>query len=498
MNLSRKQKFLLNTIFSILLQIVTVVSGLILPRYFLSEYGSDVNGLISSISRFLSLISFLELGVGSVVTSSLYRPLAENNEIEVNKIITSGGRFFKRIAEILAAYIVILTCLYPFLVSDEFSWLFTATLIVAISISSFAQYYFGIIDRLLLGADQMGFVSFGAQIVTIIANLAASIILIKLKAQIQIVKLISSLIFLLQPLLLRLYINKKYKINRNEAYDTEPIKQKWNGIAQHIAHVVLVDSDTIVLTFFSSLKNVSIYGVYYSVINGVSQLMQSFLGGANSLIGNLWAKQEMDKLYQVFGCLEFLIHTLTVFLFTCTGILIVPFVTIYTKGITDANYIQPLFACILTIATGIHIIRTPYNVIILAGGHYKQTQKCYIIAAALNMGISILAVKIWGLVGVAIGTLVAMGYQTIWMAYYDSRNLIQWPFKKFLKQLLFDVLVVGLTIFATSWIKFEKNYLFWFVRAIEVAAITGIIIVLLSLLLYRERIREMKTLLLNR
>ena len=61
---------------------------------------------------------------------------------------------------------------------------------------------------------------------------------------------------------------------------------------------------------------------------------------------------------------------------------------------------------------------------ILAGGHYKQTQNNYIIAALINIVVSVLAVKKWGLVGVAIGTLIAMFYQTIWMAIYDSKNLI--------------------------------------------------------------------------
>lgn len=117
--------------------------------------------------------------------------------------------------------------------------------------------------------------------------------------------------------------------------------------------------------------------------------------------------------------------------FGCTGVLIVDFVRVYTYGINDADYIQPLFAVLITIANAGHCLRLPYNILILAAGHYKQTQSNYIIAMILNIVVSIATVKMWGLVGVAIGTLIAMAYQTVWMAKYDSKNIICWYFKNF-------------------------------------------------------------------
>src|SRR5699024_3600948 len=145
-------------------------------------------------------------------------------------------------------------------------------------------------------------------------------------------------------------------------------------------------------------------------------------------------KQELENLRKFFGWVEWTLHTGTVFVFGVTSVLIVPFVKVYTQGISDINYIQPLFGMLLVAANAGHCLRLPYNMMILAGGHYKQTQSNYIIAAAINIIVSVLAVRKWGLVGVAVGTVIAMFYQTVWMALYDSRNLIQWPFRNFLKQ----------------------------------------------------------------
>ena len=81
-----------NTFTAIILQMVILVYGFVLPRLILKTYGSEVNGLINSITQFLALISLMEMGVGTVVQSALYRPLAYNNKIQINKIMTSADR----------------------------------------------------------------------------------------------------------------------------------------------------------------------------------------------------------------------------------------------------------------------------------------------------------------------------------------------------------------------------------------------------------------------
>lgn len=476
---------------SLSLQIITLICGFIVPRLILQQYGSSVNGLVQSITQFLSIISFLELGVGTVIQSSLYKPLAEDNKNAISAIISSGEKFFRRIALILLVYVIILTATYPLIVQSEFDWLYSALLIVAISISSFARYYCGIVDRLLLTADQRGYIQYTSQIITLVLNTIACYFLIKIGASIQVVKLTTSIIYLVRPLVLRVYVNKRYSINRRIKYEGEPIKQKWNGVAQHVAAVVLDNTDIIVLTSLSSLANVSIYSVYNMVVYGIKTLFTSVTNGIQSLMGEMIAKDKKDQLRLFFHGVEFSIHTVVVYLFSCTAILIIPFVQVYTKGITDVNYTQPIFAILLVSAHACHCLRLPYNIAILASGHYKQTQSNYIIAAIINITISIVTVKIWGLIGVAIGTLIAMIYQTIWMAVYDSKHILNWPITSFIKQCMFDVALATLIYFCTSWLQIhELTYFAWLIYALETAIIAAIIVIVMSILCYKKTLLE--------
>ena len=485
-----------NVVVSIGYQLIAMLYGFVLPRLILAQYGSQVNGLVQSISQFLGIIGLLDMGVGQVVRSALYRPLEEQNRDQISRIMASGGRFYRKIAYGLLGYVMVLVIAYPMLVDHSFGWQFVAGMIVIMAIGSFAQYYFGVIQEQLLHASQKNYLIYSIQILCHVFNMVVCICLVYLDCSIHTVKLATAVIFLIKPLFYTCYIRRNYSIDWKISYAAEPIRQKWHGVAQHLSAVVLDGTDSIVLTFFSTLSNVSIYSVYYMVIGSIQGFYQSAAVGIQSAAGAAWAKQDQKKIRQLFSDAEFGLHTVTVFLFCCTGILIVPFVQVYTRGLTDARYIQPLFAFVLVLAYGIRCLRTPYNIWILAAGHYKQTQGCHITAAVLNLSLSILAVARWGLVGIAAGTLAAMCYQTIWMMLYTTRNLIQCTGTQVLKRWLADLLGVVLICGTTTGIRLEEiSYLGWFLLAGKVAAIAMACLALVSRIFYPKEIRRLTGLL---
>lgn len=478
---------LYNTLSPLVFQIVTILCGFILPKLILVHFGSDVNGLINSIGQFLGVIAFFELGVGAVVQTSLYKPLAEKDFEGISCIISSANSFFKKLGYALLIYVFIIVCVYPVLVTQEFGFWYITTLTIVISIRAFAQYFFGIVNRLLLLADQKGYIQYNAQTIAIIVNTVLCYLLILMNYSVQVIYGMTSLVFLIQPYLIHLYIKKHYRINTNITCNVEPISQKWNAMAQHIAAFVLDGTDIVVLSLFSSLENVSIYSIYMLVIKGVKQLFLSMIGGIEALIGNLWAKQESEELKRVFSWAEWIIHTTVIFFFTVTAVLIVPFVEVFTSGISDADYFQPIFGVTIVLAYAIYCLSLPYLIMILAVGHYKQTQYKFVVAAVINIVISVICVKQFGLIGVALGTLAAMVYQTVWMAWYNSKNFIQWPMKNFFKQIGVDaVSAVGIFAVGSYFSLSAIGYVSWVILAIKVTACGIIVGAIVNYVFYRE------------
>uniref|UniRef100_UPI002597B800 lipopolysaccharide biosynthesis protein n=1 Tax=uncultured Clostridium sp. TaxID=59620 RepID=UPI002597B800 len=345
-------------------------------------------------------------------------------------------------------------------------------------ISSFAQYYFGIKYQLLLNADQKSYVQLGVQIVTLLLNTVGTIFLIRQGVSIHIVKLFTSIIFIIRPLFLMMYVKRNYYINNNIKLTEEPIKQKWNGLAQHLAAVVLGNTDIVVLTLFSTLENVSIYTVYNLVVTGVKQIIIALTTGVSALFGNMIAKKEMSNLLRAFRRFEIMMHFCVTIIFTITAILIVPFVKVYTKGVNDVNYIVPTFGILITVAQAAYCLRLPYNILVLAAGHYKQTQNSAIIEMILNIVISLISVVKFGLVGVALGTLVAMTYRTIYLVFYLRKNIISRSVFHFVKYIILNAIVVLLSIVLCSSFNFDvTTYLEWIILAIKV----GITVITVSL-----------------
>ena len=88
-----KRRIIVNIICSLLLQVVTIVSGFILPKIIISSLGSETNGLVASINQFLNYVVLLEGGVSGVITASLYQPLSTNDKKKVSSIIRTTKRF---------------------------------------------------------------------------------------------------------------------------------------------------------------------------------------------------------------------------------------------------------------------------------------------------------------------------------------------------------------------------------------------------------------------
>ena len=136
----KKNVLKLNIVAALFLQVVTMISGFIIPKITLSYFGSSVNGLVSSINQFLNYITLLEGGVGSVIMSILYRPLYEKDQKRVSKIINTTSKFFRVIGTIYIGYVVLLSIIYPKYIASDFSKEFIITLIWVLACNTFFQY----------------------------------------------------------------------------------------------------------------------------------------------------------------------------------------------------------------------------------------------------------------------------------------------------------------------------------------------------------------------
>ena len=497
-----KKNLYYNIVASIISPVITLVCGFILPRLILLNYGSEVNGLISSINNYLGFIGLMDLGVGAVIQSLYFGPLVNRDNTLLNKIYFASTRFFHKLGIILCIYVVFVCYLFSAIIKTQTTNIFNVMLILSIAISLFGQYYFAIPKVLILNADQKYYIQALIQSLLMILNTAISVLLIRFGCSIQILKLVGSMIFLIRPLALKMIINKNYKFNKTYADKNYHIEQKWNGLAQHIATVVMDNTDIMILTVMSSIKSVSIYSVYNLVINGLKTTINATSNGFLSLFGTLYAKKDYLKLRESFDYYNWIVHFISIILFNCTMILLVPFVMLYTGGVDDANYFQPIFAILLTISGLVYCLRVPYNTIICAIGHFKATQKSAVIEPILNIVVSIIVVKDFGLAGVAIGTIVAITYRFLYFCRYVNDTLFDNAIQKQIKLTIICIfeaipMIVIASITLLKMGNVVNSIITWFILAIITLAVTTLIIVFINTLFYKKYLQRTLTLFVN-
>lgn len=491
----RSKKALYNLISSLFLQVIVIIYSFIVPKIIISNYGSDVNGLVTSITKFLSYIALFEAGFGGIVQYLLYKPIANKDKNEIDNILVASQGFFKNLSRFFIFYILVLCIVYPIIVNTSFDSLFTISLIIIIAINTFAEYYFGLIYKIYLLANQRKYVVSIIAIITYVLNIVAIVIMSHLNVSIQILKLVSTLIFVLRPICQNIYVRKRYNININikNNHSNYKIVQKWDALIQHIASVIHGSTDVTLLTIFCKISEVSVYSVYYMVVSGIKTIVSIFLDSINSIFGDIIAKNEKENLKRKFNMIESTYHTLIVILFSVTLILITPFISIYTKNITDANYIRWTFGYLIVISELIWAIRLPYSTITLSAGHYKQTRLGAVIECVSNIVISLLLIKKYGIIGVTIGTIVAMFIRTCEFVYHSNKYILKRSmYQSIFKIILLCIEVLIYVILSKYIIFFENiNYTNWILNAIIITSIISIITIIINLFFYAKDYKEL-------
>ena len=149
---SRTQKAFLNMSTSLVSQIVSIICGLITPRLILTNFGSTYNGVTASATQFLGMLNILTLGITGATRVALYKPLAENDNYTVSRLMKASKQYMRKVSMCVIAYIAVLCIVYPLVSKNDLTWAQNAALILIVGISSLANYLFGVNNTILLQA----------------------------------------------------------------------------------------------------------------------------------------------------------------------------------------------------------------------------------------------------------------------------------------------------------------------------------------------------------
>lgn len=484
----------LNIATTLISQLVATICGVVIPRVMIGTFGSAVYGLTTSIAQFLSYISLLEGGIGRVARAELYKPLAEGNDYEISRVYHAIKHFFRGVGGAFIVYTLILSLVYYDIAKvDGISRWDIFFLIWIISTSTLAKYLGGLANLTLLNANQKQYIGNMIIMATTIVNALLVVVLTWMNCDIFIVKIGSSLAYIAQPVCYAFYVKKHYHlppVGRNRS----KLDQKWTGIGQHIAYFLHTNTDVVMLTLFADIRLVAVYSVYRLVISNIRKIAASFTGGMEAAFGEMIARKETASLQNAFRKYKFMISSVSIVLFGTTAVMIVPFVRLYTEGITDAEYIQPVFAMLLLFAEAADCVIHPCCSLPIAANQLKQTRLGSYAEAAINIVLSLILIRWNPLVGIAIGTLAATLFKCFYYMIYSARNILGLKVRELMKNFIYTSLMIGMCALAGMVLMNETiitNYFTWALWGVVSFAVLTAVTVMMSLLLYPEELKAL-------
>ena len=442
---TRTSSTIKNLFWAFIGQGIGLIISFISRIFFLKILGSEYLGLNGLFTNILTVLSLAELGIGTAIIYSLYRPLAVKDELKIKQLMF----FYKKTYIIIGIIILILgiaiTPFLKYLINDipniDYIWLIYILFVINTSVSYFYSY-----KRNLIIADQNRYIAtIYRYLFYILLNITQIIYLVITKDYFGF--LVLQIIF---TILENIFVSKKademypfLKDKRKYTLDKETKIELFKNTKAMMMHkigtVVVNSTDNIVLSSFVGLTAVGLYSNYYLVIYALTLITDQLYNSVKSSIGNLYAIEDSNKSYDIFKKLDFLTFWISACCTCCMISLYNPFITIWVGE-------QYLFSMDIVIAIVINFYLKLMRKSILsfreaAGLFYKDRWKP-ILESVVNLVVSIILAKKIGTLGVFIGTIVSYVFICIWVEVYV---LYRYGFKKSIK-IYFKNYFIELTI----------------------------------------------------
>lgn len=497
-NKSRTQAAILNIIFNFFYQMINTIVNIILPPLIINQFGSVINGLISTIKLILGYVQLLGAGIAESTVVSLYKPIANKEHSQISAIFNACSKVFFKMGILFQIASFLLAFIYPFFIKDELNYFFLVLLILILAIAGASEFFVIGKCRSLLLADQKIYIVNIAQIFGALGNLIITIILINYNCSIIIVQLGSSIIYVMRILILMIYVKKHYKfLDKKINPDFKAISKRKSATIHQLAGLISFGSQTILVSSFCGLAEASVYSVYNLVFVGVNTVLSTISSALLPSFGDIIAKNDTIKLKKIFSQYECFYYILVFSLYSITYIMFIPFISLYTNGISDINYIRPEYSLLFCVMGIINCLRTPGATLINAIGHYKETQNRALIEMGICFILEVLLINKFGGIGVLIGTIIAYLYRTIDVIIYSNHKILQQKTIKTIQIIIYNLIICITFFIIRQFLLLQpSSYFIWllyaFIISIFVIGIFSLLNIFISKNEYKELINRFK------
>lgn len=485
---SRTSKSIKNSSVALVFYFINLILQFFSRKIFLDYLGAEVLGLNTAATNLLQFLNLAELGVGSAIACTLYKPLAEKDTNTINEVVSLQGWLYRRIAWIVIAGSVVLMAFFPWIFAKMplplwYAYASFGALLVSALLSYFVNY-----KQIVLSADQQEYKIQYSYKASMLAKLLCQILAIRYLPNGYVWWLVLEVVFaVVASVVLNRVIARTYPYLKTTMDNGKELSRKYPDVLtkvkqlffHKIAGFVLTQSSPIIIYAYATLTIVALYGNYMLVILGVITFLTAMFNGITAGIGNLITqgdKQHVVDVFEELFSINFLLSSVI-----CFGVykLLPSFIELW---IGSDYLLDNTTLILLVIYTYISLTRQVIHVYINAYGLFEDIW-APISEAVINIGMSILLGYFYGLNGILTGGVLSLFLIVFcWKPYLLYIKGLKKEFNHYIVMYMKHIAILAVcfivTSFALSFLKFETNKSFLYLT-FSIVVYNGIFFVML-------------------
>ena len=487
---NRSKYSLLNALSAICLTLVNGLLGIVVTRLIIEHFGSDFNGLNSTANQVVHVLMIVEGGFTTASNVALFGPLVRGESDLVNGVLSATRKKFRQIGILFFLIGTVVAVGYAMLANSGLDREFIATVIMMTMIPPAFNLFYATTYRVLLQTQQKEYVVSFTTALTIGLGHICNIIMILNGGPMWMVRVNTMTFALISSLLIAGYVKRRNKfLDLKAAPRSDLIKGTNDVMAQRITSVIYDSSPLIFLSVSPAGGTVlaSVYAVYNNVFIIIKSLIRGAIDAPRLSLGQLLAQRKREDVWPVFAQYQYAAFCVVFVLLTTACALILPFVGLYTDGITDAAYMDPAIAIMMVTVSTAELLHMPCSHLLNMAGEFKVCRNIQIVTCAVLLLSMSICGTVWGLYGMLISLLiVTLLLDLLEIGYVHTRF-----FKRRLSSLFRLLLPLLLAGIAVCWLEFRLisrigSYLAFIGYGIVFVAVNGLLAVVIGLIFNRK------------
>lgn len=482
---SRTKRFLYSSVTTAFYQLSLFAAGMITPKIMLVFYSSEINGLVTSISQFITYFNLIEAGLSGAAVYALYKPLADKDSSAVSSVVVATKKFYDQIGTVFLLLISVFSIAYPFIISvDSLPALQVGILVIILGGNSVLEFFSLAKYRALLAADQKTYIISLASIIQVILNTIIICVLAQCGVNILVLRLVALASVFVRTAILAVYVRKKYpQVNYKAEPNSAALNKRWDAMYMQILGAIHSGAPVLILTLVvKDLLLVSVFSIYNMVVTGLHGIMTIFSSGISASFGDVIVKKQNSILQDTYQQFELAYLSLMTVIYATAMVMIQSFVKIYTHGITDANYNLPMVGILIVLNAFVFNIKSPQAMLLIAAGLYKESRLQTTIQGAIMVVLGCVFGYFWGIEGILAASIISNVYRDIDLIQFIPKHVTHLPVKNTLLRWIRSIVCFILIYVIFNFVVISPNgYLQWIIWAFIVVAVSSVILLLNAL-----------------